>query len=77
MIITLKWLNDHRTARNGFTRAQVEALGMRWPPKPKGWLRRQVGREISDEIARKFEEGAHKLKRDPLYDMFAPVWEQK
>lgn len=60
MRITLKWLNKHRTPRGGFSRAQIEALGLTWPPQ-SGWLKNHVGREISDEIAQQFAMGAYKL----------------
>jgi hypothetical protein len=78
MKITLDWLNRYRTPRNGFTRAQVEALGLRWPPKPKGWLRRLVGQHISDEAARKFEAGRD-IRARPLWDNLdkeRPIWDQ-
>jgi hypothetical protein len=56
MILTKKYINSHRTDKGGITRAQVEALGLKWTPQA-GWVKRLVGTEISDEQARKFEEG--------------------
>jgi hypothetical protein len=56
MILTKKYINSHRTDKGGITKAQVEALGLKWTP-PAGWVKRLVGTEISDEQARKFEEG--------------------
>lgn len=56
MTITLEWLNRYRTERYGFTKTQTDALGVPWP-LPKSWLCNQVGREISDEMAREFERG--------------------
>ncbi len=53
MKITLEWLNANRTARGGFNRYQVEALGLIWPPE-HDWLRRQVGREITEDQAKDF-----------------------
>ena len=34
------------TTTGGYTRKQLGALGVSWPP-PKGWKRRAVGRKIS------------------------------
>ena len=36
------------TRRNGFTRSQLAALGVPWPP-PGGWKQRLVGRWVSRE----------------------------
>jgi hypothetical protein len=66
MTITLDWLNRHRTDRNGFTMAQVQALGLTWPPR-KGWLRQQVGREISEIAAVAFEIGRTVTATSHLY----------
>ena len=79
MVITLEWLNRHRTARGAFTRKQVEALGLRWPPHPKGWLRKLVGREITEEQRRKFEQGASQFAKpaDDSYQALAPIWAKR
>ena len=34
------------TVNGGYTRKQLEALGITWPP-PKGWKRTAVGRRIT------------------------------
>jgi dynactin complex subunit len=54
MIITREYLDKHRTPAGAFTRSQVEALGVSWPPT-KGWMYRIVGNEISPEKAAIFE----------------------
>lgn len=56
MIITAKYINDHKTSKGGWTRKQVEALGGSWPPK-RGWKREIIGNEISDSDAKIFESG--------------------
>jgi len=56
MILTKQYINSHRTDKGGITKAQVEALGLKWTP-PAGWVKRLIGTEISDQQARKFEEG--------------------
>lgn len=51
-IVTLKILTENRSARGGYTKDQLAALGVSWPPK-KGWLKKMIGMEISqDELDR-------------------------
>jgi hypothetical protein len=52
--ITRQWLKDS-TKYGAPTRAQLEVLGISWPPRA-GWLHELVGTEISDEDAKKFIE---------------------
>jgi hypothetical protein len=54
--VTKEWINEHRTARGGFTAHQLMAVGVTWPP-PKGWLRALVGEEITDAQRARFERG--------------------
>ena len=56
MKLTANYINSHRTAKGAFTRKQIEALGLDWPPV-KGWIQRLVGTEISDKNAEIFENG--------------------
>lgn len=54
--LTLENINRLRTEKNGFTKATVEALGLKWSDVKTGWMRRQIGREISEEdYARAYE----------------------
>jgi hypothetical protein len=48
--ITKQWLLDNKTARGGYTKPQIEALGLDWKLE-KGWMGRLVGTEISVENA--------------------------
>lgn len=48
MTITREWLLSIRTHKGGWTKAQLAALGISWPP-PKGWQQTLIGREISNE----------------------------
>jgi hypothetical protein len=51
------------TASGGYTRQQLEALGVGWPPQ-KGWKRRAVGRKISmSRFDVLMSEAAHGLRR--------------
>ena len=56
MILTTEYLNSHRTAKGAFTRKQVEALGIEWPPS-RGWIKKAAGTEITEDQAKVFEEG--------------------
>jgi hypothetical protein len=47
MIVTRDFLEAHRSARGGWTRAQLAAIGVPWPP-PAGWMGRIVGTEITE-----------------------------
>lgn len=53
-LITEGWLDLHRTPQGAWTREQLAAIGVSWPP-PRGWKRAAVGREISPEQQRVFE----------------------
>lgn len=48
MILTRELLHQACTKKDGFTRAQVESLGITWPPK-KGWLSGMIGKEVTEE----------------------------
>lgn len=56
MTVTRAWLESCRTERGGYTRAQIEALGVAYPP-PHGWLSRLVGRPISAATMAAVERG--------------------
>jgi len=56
MTVTEEWLRTNMNGGIGVTAKQVKALGISYPPK-KGWLRNLIGKEITDEQARAFEEG--------------------
>jgi hypothetical protein len=55
--VTLEWLKTHATPRGGYTKAQMQALGLAWPPVA-GWQRAVVGCTIPEKNARAFEAGA-------------------
>jgi hypothetical protein len=49
-------MTKNSTSRNwtGWTEQQCALLGVSWPLE-KGWLQKQLGRIIPDDVARKFE----------------------
>src|SRR6266853_852576 len=63
MILTRAFIHSHKTERGGGTLSQLQAIGVRWKPKPGG-RDRVVGREISDEQAEIFKAKipAHKAR---------------
>lgn len=56
MKLTKEYILSHRTARGGFTKAQLAVLGVTWPPA-RGWLSRVVGSELSSKDRARFESG--------------------
>ena len=54
MIITRKYIMKFRTDRGAWTKPQIEALGIDWPPR-KGWIDRVVGKEIRPDNQIQFE----------------------
>jgi hypothetical protein len=64
-IITDKWLVENTTLRSrgtgrcAWTKAQLEVVGVDWPPL-KGWKNRIIGKKISIEDALRFKNYANK-----------------
>ena len=67
MIITKQYLMDNRTEAGSWTRDQVTALGIDWPPS-KGWQSRVLGLELTKEQRIQFEakKSARKAKSGNL-----------
>lgn len=53
MILTRESIHAGKSDRGGWTRRQVELLGVRWP-LGKGWLVAIVGRQIPDRAYEQF-----------------------
>ena len=47
MVITKEFIFSHTTPKGAWTRTQLAAIGVKWPP-PRGWIDRAVGREITE-----------------------------
>jgi hypothetical protein len=56
-IITLTWLRKHATRGAGWSRRQLEALGLPYPARA-GWMQRTAGKRISQEQRSAFEAAA-------------------
>jgi len=54
LVITREWLEAHATRGCGWTKAQLDCIGVGWPPL-RGWRYRMTGTQISDWQAREFE----------------------
>lgn len=74
MEITAEFLSNGASAANGYTRRQIELLGLCWPPS-KGWKNAIIGTEISDQNADEFlclsGSGSRRTKR--LDSDYSPV----
>jgi hypothetical protein len=66
-IITREWIFNNRTAKGSWTKAQIEALGIKYPAT-KGWTYDVEGKCITEENAYLFESGSVKFvkNKDPL-----------
>lgn len=61
--ITKQYLNRHRTERGSWTRAQIEALGIEWPPR-QGWQHKIIGTYLSKKKAQVFEKAKTQFAKD-------------
>lgn len=65
-VITEEWLRANATSGKGWTRRQLEALGITWPPST-GWLQNIIGDSISTEQQAQFER-ARRGQTQEFYD---------
>lgn len=61
MVITKEYILNNRTKAGAWTKSQIIALGVNYPPST-GWIDRAVGTEISEENARLFEKKKYSKK---------------
>jgi hypothetical protein len=54
--VTKQWVMTHSSGnlRGGWTKAQLEAISLSWPP-PKGWLEALIGSMLEDDQRNEFE----------------------
>ncbi len=69
--ITRAWIHEHKTARGGWTMAQVKALGLPWP-LTAGWITDIDGTEVPDEVRAAFESAAQTFRPKTLKHLHAP-----
>lgn len=53
MIVTNEFIDRGRHDAGGWTKAQLEILGVQWPA-PRQWKSHAIGKTISDDDARRF-----------------------
>lgn len=54
MKVTKQYLLDNRTSKGGFSKAQINALGIEWPPQ-SGWMDFLEGSVLSEKQRIEFE----------------------
>ena len=72
MIITREYIFKHITKRGAWTKVQLSAIGIEWPPQ-KGWIDRIEGKYITDQQAKQFEQGKYqhaKKNKQANYELF-------
>ena len=52
--VTKDWINANRTEKHSFTRKQIQALGVKWPPT-KGWINEACDSLITVDQKSRFE----------------------
>jgi hypothetical protein len=67
MKITRQFILENRTPRGAWTRLQIEALGIEWPPQ-QGWIEAAIGRELTADQVHQFKTCKTSIKR-----MGAPI----
>ncbi len=53
MKVTRQLLMQHRTPKGAWTKAQLLALGLSWPPR-HGWMEEVVGKELTERQYNQF-----------------------
>lgn len=57
MIITKEYILQNRTENGSWTKSQMEAIGIDWPPT-QGWMNTVIDNDISVEMMEQFESKA-------------------
>jgi len=70
MLLTRRLINKNKTLAGGFNKAQLKALGIKWPPA-QGWVGRLDGTQITDEKWQEFLEAKEKCKRNKKVSLTA------
>jgi hypothetical protein len=63
-VLTYEYIHQHKTPNGGWTKRQLEAIGLDWPPQ-NGWIGGVCGKAISDQSAVDFENGKHEFSSNP------------
>ena len=63
-VITYEYVHQHKTTNGGWTKKQLEVLGVQWPPR-NGWIRSVCGKVLTSQEVAAFESGKHELLGNP------------
>lgn len=55
MKVTHQFIVENRTPRGSWTQAQIEALGIVWPPRA-GWMDKVIGHDLTEAQVRQFQD---------------------
>jgi hypothetical protein len=53
-LVTYQYIQDHKSEKGGWTKKQLSALGVDWPPQ-KGWIHTVEGKLLTEEQVNTFE----------------------
>jgi hypothetical protein len=63
-VLTYEYIHQHKTRNGGWTKRQLKALGLEWPPQ-SGWIAGVCGKSIAEQSAADFENGKHEFSSNP------------
>jgi hypothetical protein len=72
MKVTRQFLLDNATIRGSWTRAQLNVLGIGWPPA-KGWQERIEGYELSDREVDQFKRYRFKKGSGDIHAIYSEL----
>ena len=67
MKVSAKWIHAHHTSRGAWTRRQLAAIGVSWPPA-RGWMWRAEGMEITEAQRQTFEAESARVHQKIPFD---------
>ncbi len=72
MKVTYQWLKDNATLNGSWTRAQLNVLGIEWPPA-KGWQERVWGKELNDREVEQFKAARFKKGKSDIHAIYGDL----
>lgn len=66
--LTKELLDAAKTARGGYTKAQLALLGVAWPPA-RGWTAALIGRQVERDVAERLLRGGGRLQEGPIHGL--------
>ena len=53
--LSREMIQQGRSSKGGYSKAQLELLGVKWPPK-KGWIDKKIAKKFDEEKIKQFIE---------------------